>query len=857
MILLVVLAGGIPWALVRFIGSPVPGRWPRWTDIEAVLTAPLSPSLLIHILAVLCWLAWMTFLVDVVRSVPAAVRAARGVLPRPAFPRQAGPIHIVTATLVTAVAVAVLANRSPLDAAATDPATSSAPGASERQPDTPAGSAQRTVTVREPRDGIYDCLWRIADRELGDGARWPEIYDLNRGRPQGDGRALSDPDLIQPGWVLVLPDTAPTAPPEPDGSPNPEAQPPPTPSSPPQTPEVPSSPPPTIDDTAPPHTDLTEPPRGPADSRASPHAGIDLGPGAFIGIGAAAVLSAALLLAYRRRRRWYEPGSGHRADLPTAPVVRTLRTSRLRMPDLETQSMPARVVPGARQPADTTEILPAPPPNDTARSTAPPAGVRDGHQLAFDLARSHGLGLVGAGADDAARALLLEFLTSQTAKPQVVMTAADAEGLLEATGGWDQLPSRLRVVPDLASALDNLEREILHRAHIADDSKNPRPSGHPLVLVATPQPQADRRLQAILANGSPLGIVGILRGQWRPGGTAHVLADGMVNATNPGPAEQLRRARLFTLPAPATADLFAILRDADQLAPIPSTPRDPPAADKAKAQRPAVVMPSLLDPVAASTAPNPSRSAAALRWVVLGTPRLTLQTRHASQDITTALTPRSCELLVFLAIHPEGVTRDSVAESLWPDGPADRPANSLHTTLSRLRRALDTVDHDIAGIVTVRGSRYQLDPELVDVDYWHLARAVADSRTADNDVDRNAADRQIIATYSGELADGIHADWLDVPREATRRDAIDAAARLARTLIDTEPQQALRLLETARGFDPYNELIYRDIMRLQARLGEADAISRTLSLLTARLAELDERPDPTTVALAGTLEERN
>src|SRR5665647_971908 len=50
-----------------------------------------------------------------------------------------------------------------------------------------------------------DTLWGLAERHLGDGHRYAEIYDLNAGRPQADGRALTDPDLIYPGWVFALP----------------------------------------------------------------------------------------------------------------------------------------------------------------------------------------------------------------------------------------------------------------------------------------------------------------------------------------------------------------------------------------------------------------------------------------------------------------------------------------------------------------------------------------------------------------------------------------------------------------------------------------------------------------------------
>jgi 5'-nucleotidase len=59
-----------------------------------------------------------------------------------------------------------------------------------------------TVTVKVVRG---DSLWRLARIHLGTGTRWQEIYELNRGRVQADGRSLRNPYLILVGWVLELP----------------------------------------------------------------------------------------------------------------------------------------------------------------------------------------------------------------------------------------------------------------------------------------------------------------------------------------------------------------------------------------------------------------------------------------------------------------------------------------------------------------------------------------------------------------------------------------------------------------------------------------------------------------------------
>lgn len=73
----------------------------------------------------------------------------------------------------------------------------------------PAGPAAVTP-VAEPAAVAHtveqgETLWSIAEDELGDPLRWPEVYDANAGRSFDDGRSLSDPDLIHPGWTLDLP----------------------------------------------------------------------------------------------------------------------------------------------------------------------------------------------------------------------------------------------------------------------------------------------------------------------------------------------------------------------------------------------------------------------------------------------------------------------------------------------------------------------------------------------------------------------------------------------------------------------------------------------------------------------------
>lgn len=86
----------------------------------------------------------------------------------------------------------------PPRAALTSNSPQTAPPPQTAQPEQPAP----TETVRKNRTYTVqkgDMLERIARRELGDGRRANEIFEMNRDQ-------LSSPDDIQPGMVLKLPE---------------------------------------------------------------------------------------------------------------------------------------------------------------------------------------------------------------------------------------------------------------------------------------------------------------------------------------------------------------------------------------------------------------------------------------------------------------------------------------------------------------------------------------------------------------------------------------------------------------------------------------------------------------------------
>jgi len=979
--LLAVLVAGMPYGLWHWIGWPLPHHVPTTTQVKDTLTGPFTDQILLDTLACLCWILWAVFLTDIAHAVPDTLRGARQAQTAAVLSgadRQPGPLRGLAALLLSAILAGLLSLRP--DPALASHSAAPRPGivATALQMDpvsvpitaAPIPSSARTAVVQAPHDGIHDSLWRIAQRHLGDGTRWPEIYQLNKGHPQPDGGTLTHPSIIQPGWIMLLPEPAIATTPTP-----PHAAAPPPSTSPLDPAPGPQSPPlPTPTSSAMTSTPIGQTPAAPSrPTDQSGHSGIDLGDGLYMSLGFAAAISGALVAVRWRNRRCYTPGSGRRDDLPVAPVVRSLHLAHLRAttPPLEDDDDPreeigdAEELPGAW---DRTSVAPttAPPSLRSRRAATTPA-ARDVSGAPLDLANSRGVGLVGAGAGDAARAILLDLLSIGTAdatvheaeprpRTDVLIPAADLELLIGSDRASLRVPSRVHVVADLATALDQLESAILYRTRQRERGHDDVDMASGSIVLLARVPADTGRLQAVLDNGAPLGITAVLLGQWRPGTSVYVGADGLVS-TAYGPAAPPRGTRLFSVAQAAAETLLGLLHDADQLGLVsPETP--PPDSQNLATGRPTATVsggdvtcgdavgidaiPSLTEqtitdlsaapprtrPVQpdepASAPASAERRAALVGPGVAGTPnqawfkvdgsptalkdRGVRATRSTSRrvppapagdgavqggdetppvsgaplalrvlsplslswasggqtaagsavavEIIGAFSPRVRELLVALALHPEGITRDRLADTLWPDSPRGRPFNNLNTNLARLRTALSgATAGEVTEIVLTTRDQHRLDPTLIDHDYRIFADAAQARQLATTDTERIAAWRQMVSSYRGELAEGQGAEWLETPREAIRRDAVDAATGLARLVLGSDPQQALDLLEGARSRDPYNEQLYGDIMRVQRRLGQADAIGRTLSLLAARLAELQETPSPQTIALAEGLQQ--
>jgi DNA-binding SARP family transcriptional activator/LysM repeat protein len=239
-IALLALVVGVPVLLAGTIGWPLPHSLPTLAEIRSALVGTRIPDE--AILKGLAFCAWAYWLHLIWCLIVETLATARGRLPR-RVPlgglNQAIASRLVAALLLlgpTSMSVrpttAAVVSDSPavvqhLPAASTslgdrgtagpaDQGRSSPPKAHEVShpsgravvgADGHRGDQRQKSPSRSPTYTVRrgDTLWGIAERELGDPLRWRELERLNRGRLQPDGDRLQDPDLIRPGWRLLLP----------------------------------------------------------------------------------------------------------------------------------------------------------------------------------------------------------------------------------------------------------------------------------------------------------------------------------------------------------------------------------------------------------------------------------------------------------------------------------------------------------------------------------------------------------------------------------------------------------------------------------------------------------------------------
>ena len=201
---------GLPILLLATHHMAVPRLGWTWDGLWHALLSPDDGTLLITLFKAAGWLSWLLLTTAIVMDI--ASRARRVPVPQVrgfALP-QALARALVTAVLAGFIATNVATAPGPSFGAPVTPSAPAHTAGAPASPRYPSPSAPTTDHKAAPRTQTYtvrkgDTLSEIALRTLGDARAYPKIVNASKDTVQPDGRKLTDPDLIIPGWKLTIP----------------------------------------------------------------------------------------------------------------------------------------------------------------------------------------------------------------------------------------------------------------------------------------------------------------------------------------------------------------------------------------------------------------------------------------------------------------------------------------------------------------------------------------------------------------------------------------------------------------------------------------------------------------------------
>jgi len=852
LVALAILIAGVPWALWTYAGG---APWNAFAEPSSWLSAELDNSAIVAILTALLWVAWAYFLVCVaieavrarqnrpassggvgaqplarrlvasvvllVGTATAAAPAATAVTGGGSSPSNAGAVH--TSAQVAFERVNEAANPSPgsVTRVAGDGATAQQVAVEGKAASAPNARLGLSYYVQPPQGRHHDCLWDIAERTLGDGMRWTEIYALNKDRVQSDGHRLVDPDLIYPGWLMVLPDDA-TGPnvigvgqlqqssDESGGAAKGSGN---------AVNRGANTGDAAHDSTA----DAASSSSSGSEDHSTMYAQLGLGGG---------LLAAGLLWGLRRRRGWNggdPPGRGRpfeeeyglqlRADRPAAMfadrAMRSLKTKRDARPSV------ARL--GVDQMSVRFDMPPGPPdtgwaagadayewtvredalPHDDhdSESAAPQLvciGVDGSEQVLVNLAAAGGVVAVSGDArvaSEMARSVVVDLATHAWADVIEVIAVGFHEDLLPLGGG------RLRQFESLADAIAHVRGSVQHRL-----------SERAIVCAVEPS-----RTQAAALTGfatdrdKPIGVFCCGEAE-RAGLRLSVNADGVVVPSGWGLALSAQR-----LPAASIPPLVALY--GQDVVPVDAgTETGVPGYDARVADptAPVVADVRVLGPVSVD----------------------------AVGEIDDERRAQATEIVVCLALHPEGVHQRVLEGMLWPRGASD---DVVAATMDNVASWLQSRDGQPA--VSLVDGRWRLDLSQVRVDWNIVASAAAGG------VDGGfGALRYVEGSPLESLPPGRYA-WVRPEMPRRMREGIVAVAETASAAASDQgqPERAVEALRLGLGGVPDAEVLWRRLLRVTAAGdGDVAAVADEMFATLGRCGS-PRGPEGSTVALVDDL----
>jgi len=181
------------------------------------------------------------------------------------------------------------------------------------------------------------------------------------------------------------------------------------------------------------------------------------------------------------------------------------------------------------------------------------------------------------------------------------------------------------------------------------------------------------------------------------------------------------------------------------------------------------------------------------------------------------------ELFFLLLANPQGLRKEEILEKLWQDISAPKASAIFHSTSHRARHAFsfDCIVYS-DGVYTL--SR---DINLWD-DISQFNHLIDRALNSDLEHERALHYQKAITLYQGDYFEDSYNDWCVPMRAMLQSKYLDALRALANYQYqNSQYQDALGLYRKILSKDPLREEIYREMMAIQAKMGDRSGALKT------------------------------
>lgn len=230
-----------------------------------------------------------------------------------------------------------------------------------------------------------------------------------------------------------------------------------------------------------------------------------------------------------------------------------------------------------------------------------------------------------------------------------------------------------------------------------------------------------------------------------------------------------------------------------------------------------------------------------------------LQLQVGNHTVASFPTRHVEELLGYFLLNQQARHyREKLIGILWPYSEPDKARGRFSTALWRLRTLFGNLGLPAESYLHATREWVAFVPNPPpQLDIERFARKVAQAEAAADDVIREDALRAAIATYRGDLYEGIYSDWCLLERERLARARLRAIGQLMACCVKKQAyEEALDWGQTILQEDPLREEVHRAMMHCYWRLGQRpQAVRQFHQCAQGLMDELRILPMPETIAI--------